>query len=380
MNSKKNPAAINKRKKKDQNMQKTYKFIAMVGAFVLLCGITATVWVIVAGIVALGPTPGFYPDGKKIEENPGTAITVDGTKLTIQQYRYFYLQTKYSMDFGKEEYWEEDEKGEKAAELKEATENIIREYYAWLNIAKDNGLTLSAAEENGVLKNLELDKKEYGTEFKMFLKKQFFADEETYIYFRTNDLLVEKAKADFQNILNKQAEDDTADIAAFSEKVLTVKHILLAFTVEGSADDAETQKAAQLKLAQQLAAQLRAAEGDARNTLFEELRAEHNTDPGAAAEGASYTFGPGTMVQVFYDGSAGLQIGEVSDPVESDFGYHVIYRVPLDEASAPNEENIETFKTAYTSYLNSTALEKHKEAVVLSFGSYYDKISPKTVK
>lgn len=60
--------------------------------------------------------------------------------------------------------------------------------------------------------------------------------------------------------------------------------------------------------------------------LFDQLMAEYNEDSGEPDEG--YTFGPGEMVDEFYDGTAALEEYEISDLVESQFGYHIIMRLP----------------------------------------------------
>jgi hypothetical protein len=41
------------------------------------------------------------------------------------------------------------------------------------------------------------------------------------------------------------------------------------------------------------------------------------------------------MVSAFYDATIALEIGAFSDIVESDFGYHIIYRLPIDYDVTP---------------------------------------------
>ncbi len=58
---------------------------------------------------------------------------------------------------------------------------------------------------------------------------------------------------------------------------------------------------------------------------FEELAREHSEDPGSAAQGGDLGyFGPGAMVAEFEDAVFALAEGEISDVVQSDFGFHVI--------------------------------------------------------
>lgn len=68
--------------------------------------------------------------------------------------------------------------------------------------------------------------------------------------------------------------------------------------------------------------------------LFEDLIEEYNLDPGQAKD-SSYTFTYGEMVEEFEKAAFALEVEKYTEePVKSDFGYHVIKRLPLDEAYA----------------------------------------------
>lgn len=58
---------------------------------------------------------------------------------------------------------------------------------------------------------------------------------------------------------------------------------------------------------------------------FAALAAEHSQDPGSAAQGGDLGwFGKGVMTPAFEDAAFALQKGELSKPVRSEFGYHLI--------------------------------------------------------
>lgn len=60
---------------------------------------------------------------------------------------------------------------------------------------------------------------------------------------------------------------------------------------------------------------------------FAELAQEHSDDRGSAANGGSLgTFGRGQMVPEFSKAAFALDVGAVSEVVESPFGFHVILR------------------------------------------------------
>lgn len=61
---------------------------------------------------------------------------------------------------------------------------------------------------------------------------------------------------------------------------------------------------------------------------FAKLAREVSTDSGSAKrDGSLGYFGRGAMVRPFEEAAFRLQIGEVSGPVKSEFGYHVIKRL-----------------------------------------------------
>ncbi|MFC1598307.1 peptidylprolyl isomerase [Patescibacteria group bacterium] len=71
---------------------------------------------------------------------------------------------------------------------------------------------------------------------------------------------------------------------------------------------------------------------------FSEFATEHSDDPGSGADGGMLgSFGKGVMVQEFEDAAFALEIGEVSEPVKTAFGYHIIKVTDKDEEAGTVE-------------------------------------------
>ena len=107
-------------------------------------------------------------------------------------------------------------------------------------------------------------------------------------------------------------------------------HILL-MTVDASYQPLEESVVAEKKAqAESIAAELAAIENaEERIARFYELKAEYTEDSGAAYYTEGYTFAPGTMVSAFEEGHNSLADNEISGVVESEYGCHIMLRLPL---------------------------------------------------
>jgi len=74
---------------------------------------------------------------------------------------------------------------------------------------------------------------------------------------------------------------------------------------------------------------------------FAEIAKEHSDDTGSATRGGDLGFfGRGMMVKSFEDSIFAMQLDEISDIVETDFGFHVIKLTDIKEEKPPNLKEV----------------------------------------
>lgn len=61
--------------------------------------------------------------------------------------------------------------------------------------------------------------------------------------------------------------------------------------------------------------------------VFEDLAKEASTCPSGRNGGALGEFGRGQMVKPFEDAAFALAVGSISEPVQTQFGWHIIRRI-----------------------------------------------------
>ena len=130
--------------------------------------------------------------------------------------------------------------------------------------------------------------------------------------------------------VKKQYEANLKQYAAAEQR--TVAHILVAV----KADANEADRAAAKKQAEELFAKARATPAK-----FGDLAREFSQDPGSAQQGGDLgTFTRGTMVAKFEDAAFAAKAGEIVNPVQTEFGWHIIKVNGIKAAQVPSFEEV----------------------------------------
>jgi len=164
-------------------------------------------------------------------------------------------------------------------------------------------VTIKVLEDNydvtdeDVEKEIEAMKESYGDQYDMLVQQQFGSEENMRDVIRIS-LLQEEAIAEDIEI----TEEDLKKEYERQNKEISAQHILV--------EDEETANEVKEKLDN--------------GEDFDELAKEYSTDPSAEDGGDLGFFSAGDMVPEFEDAAFSMDEGEISDPVQSQFGYHII--------------------------------------------------------
>jgi len=155
-------------------------------------------------------------------------------------------------------------------------------------------------------------------------------------------------------------EQNTLRLAAKEER--KASHILIAAAKDAAADVRAKAKDA----AQALLVRVRA-----KPESFSELARKNSQDSGSAAKGGDLGyFAKGAMVKQFEDAAFALKKGEISEVVESDFGYHIIQLADIKE---PKQASFESVRDKLESeYKNQQAQRKFAEVAEVFSNAVYE--------
>ena len=167
------------------------------------------------------------------------------------------------------------------------------------------------------------------------------------------------------------------DMAAWLAEngIYRVKHILIS-TVDDAGnqmDEAAREEARQR--AQGLLDQLNASDDPA--ALFDQLMQENSEDVGGLLYYPDgYTFdSTSSLVDGFAEASLALAEGEISGLVETDYGYHIILRLPGDTEETRTSYENEIYNSLMTQWMDEAQVEETEEYAALDPAAFFDSLT-----
>jgi parvulin-like peptidyl-prolyl isomerase len=180
---------------------------------------------------------------------------------------------------------------------------------------------------------------------------------------------------------SKLSDQEVADHTA-EDGYLMAKHILVLTTKTDetgtSLPMSEEEKAAALKKAEGLLKDLQSYKGDDFEAYFDEVMNQSSEDPGGIAMYPDgYLFQSGDMVPEFEEGTKALEIGELSGIIETGYGYHIIYRLPINYDATPMAyANYGTYSLRYVTAVDQfkSIIETWKNSLKIEYTDAYNKL------
>jgi len=260
-----------------------------------------------------------------IEEYPIYA-TVNGDYVSYGEYEFFL--SMYA-----------DEEGKVSDEYKVLVDNAVKELAVSSVYAKENGVTVD--KDLVSITDIYLNNICYGMDIDTYSSITGISKETVYS-------IAEKQA--LRNALYVKAVDsgeidisEEALKAKFDSMFYNAKHILFKTVDDDMNEYTYAKKKSVKKLADDTLKRIKNGED------FDKLMVELSED--AESSHTGYIFTDGQMVTSFEEGVKALKVDEVSDVIESEYGYHIIKRLAL--SADTNKEEFEYYKNSIANLIAS---------------------------
>lgn len=250
---------------------------------------------------------------------------VNGTKITLGQYEFMLKMNKASVEstIGGAEGWEQ----------KDQSGQTYKDKYKTLVL--DQMINTELLAQNAEKEGIKVTDKEIQSSYND-LKTYVNSDEQIKKSAEdlgiSDDFLKEQAKLSLLIQKSQEkfySEEKVSDsemkkyydehIDEYKKDEVEASHILIKTTDDQNKPLPEAEQKKAKEKAEKVLKEVKAG-GD-----FAELAKKYSQDPGSAANGGALgAFGKGMMVKEFEDAAFGMEPGQVSNLVKTDFGYHII--------------------------------------------------------
>lgn len=279
-------------------------------------------------------------------------MTMDGEDVTWEEYFYWLYYSGVQVNnyinqmaanmsaYGMNVTWDDaaDDTGISFKDyVVQLAEDNIRQIHSIKKFSAENDVTLTednlkAIEEQRKTDMVNLCGEEVSDEeFAEFLKSTYYLPIKVYNDMNEINYLYQNCFAKLYGEDGEKLSDEKAEAYLKDSGYMNAAHILF-MTVDPSTGEAlDDETIAEKKaLADKFAAELAGiTDTEKLQERFAEIKDEYCEDTGKEAYPDGYIFTPGTMVTEFEDTVNALEDYQVSEPVESRYGYHIIMRLPL---------------------------------------------------
>lgn len=300
---------------------------------------------------------------------------------------YIDTMALYGMTVSWEDPWSSESDQSFAEYVVEATDETLRQIASIESFAEIYGVTLSEEtlaqieEQKQTEREAVCGEDATDEDWEAYLRSAYITPEIYDELIRIN-YLYQQGYTQFYGANGELLDDETALRYLEENDYLNANHILLLTRDMSTYEELDENTVADKKAkAEELAAELQAIEDtDELLARFAELKAEFDEDTGKEAYPDGYVFTAGDMVEEFESATRELADYQVSDPVLSFYGYHVILRLPLDVDSVLDYSSAGTPLTAKSLAANdeyALRMDEQMEKTEFTYASGFDGVALK---
>lgn len=314
-------------------------------------------------------------DGKEIDTDGLIIMTVNGVEVPFDEWRYWYktIDTSYYSG-GDDNYW--NDFSDQFQDLLTIVKQQILESYWSILIANDYNISLTEQDEADIETYLQ----QQGDAFETTEEYEKALEESSITEDLLRRLITQQVTGnrDYEELYNKDgallAPPDDEIKEDLAKDYARVYHVLVAndhFADDEEYADADEQtlKNAAKEYAEELLEQIQ-------NGADIYDLAQEADDPGMVDNTDGYFFTYGEMVEPFEKAAFALEIGQTSDLVETDYGYHIIQRLEQEQYV---EDNWDEVRTTYLNRKFNEQIDELLNNVTIEYWEDYDKIVPGSV-
>lgn len=323
------------------------------------------------------PTGLLYIDGEEVDTDGLVMMTLDGIDIPFDEYRYIYKYVDYAyFGAGDMNYWAAN--SEQFPYLLGYTTDMLLEDNWGLIMAEQNGVTLTDEDLEEIETHMQEQRDSFESEedFRNAMESSNIT-EDLLRRIITQQVTCNRVYMDLyagENATKVPSDEEMKK--TISEDYVRVYHILIAnehFAEDEEYADAseEELKAAAKEYAEELLERVKNGED------IYELAQSEGDDPGMMDNTEGYLFTEGTMVDEFETAAMSLEVGEISDLVETDYGYHIIQRVEQDQYV---EDNWDAIRAEFINNLFNSDVNDLIMNAEIEYWEDYDKLTYESIR
>ncbi len=307
-----------------------------------------------------------------------TVLKVGEYEVPYELYRYLVLNYKLQVQ-DKEEDWNDEKKAEEMTnEIKQLVESSLRDFYAVFSLATEFGVDReNPAVDAAVEAELEATRNGYENQRDYVnALSEGFMNHSTYEILQTNAICSDELYYKMMNDGAINADEEYLKEFIYGDGFIRIKQILVVgensntvhdgtvYIPEESHTDEEAKAIAELALSKAKAGE-----------DFDSLVAEYGESFQMFGNKDGYYICEGYWDDVNNDAVFALEIGEISEVIESEQGYSVFMRCEKEDSYI--EKHFDELKDKYTEAQYSLAVEKRASEFEITTTELYDSISIK---